>query len=49
LNSLAIDENIFGPLLIVASLSTLSHCQNEFENWTDLNAVVYHGNLKVIN
>ena len=32
-----------GPFLIVAPLSTLPHWQREFENWTDLNVIVYHG------
>ena len=32
-----------GPYLIIAPLSTLHHWQHEFENWSDLNAIVYHG------
>ncbi len=27
----------------MAPLSTLGHWQREFEAWTDLNAIVYHG------
>eukprot|EP00667_Euglena_gracilis_P000178 EG_transcript_178 len=33
-----------GPFLIVAPLSTLGHWQREIEGWSDLNAVMYHGN-----
>lgn len=29
--------------MIIAPLSTLSHWQREFQSWTDLNAIVYHG------
>ena len=32
-----------GPFLIVAPLSTIPHWQREFENWTDLNVILYHG------
>jgi hypothetical protein len=37
------------PVLVVAPLSTLGHWRNEFERWSDLNAVVYHdlGNRQV--
>lgn len=31
------------PVLIIAPLSTLTHWQREFRNWTDLNTIVYHG------
>lgn len=34
---------IRGPFLVVVPLSTLGHWQREFEAWTDLNAIVYHG------
>ncbi|KAJ0400096.1 hypothetical protein ATCC90586_005117 [Pythium insidiosum] len=43
-NHLAVVEELPGPYLIVAPLSTLGHWQREFTNWTTLNAVVYHGN-----
>lgn len=43
LNHLAVVEEVPNPFLIMAPLSTLSHWQREFENWTNLNAVVYHG------
>lgn len=32
-----------GPFLIVVPLSTLGNWQREFDAWTDLNAIVYHG------
>jgi len=32
--------------LIVAPLSTLAHWQREFEGWTMLNTIVYHGSAK---
>lgn len=36
-------ENIRGPFLIVAPLSTVNHWKREFEGWTDLNTILYHG------
>ena len=36
-------EGIRGPFLVVAPLSTLGHWQREFEGWTAMNTVVYHG------
>jgi len=32
-----------GPVLVVAPLATIPHWQREFEAWTDMNVVVYHG------
>jgi len=32
-----------GPFLVVAPLSTIANWQREFESWTTINAVVYHG------
>lgn len=32
-----------GPFLVIAPLSTLPHWLREFEGWSDLNVVVYHG------
>ncbi len=32
-----------GPFLIVVPLSTIHNWQREFENWSVLHAVVYHG------
>ncbi len=34
---------IRGPFLIIAPLSTIPNWQREFETWTHLNIVVYHG------
>ncbi|XP_042238022.1 chromodomain-helicase-DNA-binding protein 7-like isoform X2 [Homarus americanus] len=34
---------IRGPYLIIAPLSTIPNWQREFEGWTDLNIIVYHG------
>jgi len=39
-------HNIRGPFLIVAPLSTTHHWLREFENWTDMNAILYHGNAE---
>ncbi|EKX33876.1 hypothetical protein GUITHDRAFT_45412, partial [Guillardia theta CCMP2712] len=33
-----------GPFLVVAPLSTIPHWLREVEAWTDLNAIVFHGN-----
>ena len=32
-----------GPFLVIAPLSTISNWQREFETWSEINAVVYHG------
>ncbi|KAG3201398.1 Chromodomain-helicase-DNA-binding protein 8 [Phytophthora cactorum] len=42
-NHLAVVERSPQPFIIVAPLSTLGHWQREFDSWTNLNAVVYHG------
>ena len=34
---------IRGPFLIIVPLSTIGNWQREFEGWTDLNVIVYHG------
>lgn len=34
---------IRGPFLVIAPLSTIPNWQREFESWTDMNVVVYHG------
>ena len=31
------------PYLIIVPLSTIGNWQREFETWTDLNVVTYHG------
>ena len=35
-----------GPFLVLAPLSTRAHWQREFETWTEMNAVVYHGSFE---
>lgn len=35
-----------GPALIIVPLSTLQHWLREFENWTDLNAILYYGSAE---
>jgi chromodomain helicase DNA binding protein 8 len=35
-----------GPFLVVAPLSTLANWQREFETWSNINSVVYHGSLQ---
>eukprot|EP00923_Selenidium_pygospionis_P019159 GHVN01033534.1.p1 GENE.GHVN01033534.1~~GHVN01033534.1.p1 ORF type:complete len:1313 (-),score=174.73 GHVN01033534.1:144-4082(-) len=35
-----------GPFLIVSPLSTLGHWKREFEQWTDMNVIVYHGSTE---
>ena len=39
---------IRGPFLVVAPLSTIANWQREFETWTDINAITYHGTLVII-
>lgn len=34
-----------GPFLVVAPLSTIPHWEREFQAWTNLNVIVYHGNI----
>ena len=34
---------IKGPYLVIVPLSTLGNWAREFEGWTEMNAVVYHG------
>uniref|UniRef100_A0AC35TFK6 Chromo domain-containing protein n=1 Tax=Rhabditophanes sp. KR3021 TaxID=114890 RepID=A0AC35TFK6_9BILA len=40
------DYGIRGPFLIVVPLSTLHNWEREFETWTDMNVIVYHGAAK---
>lgn len=35
-----------GPFLVVAPLSTIPHWLREFEGWSDMNAVVFHGSAR---
>mmetsp|Transcript_2659 Transcript_2659/g.4794 ORF Transcript_2659/g.4794 Transcript_2659/m.4794 type:complete len:1931 (-) Transcript_2659:2818-8610(-) len=44
-NYLYHDRLIRGPFLVIAPLSTLGHWAREFETWTYMNAIVYHGNV----
>ena len=37
---------IRGPFLVIAPLSTIANWQREFETWTDINAIVYHGSAQ---
>lgn len=37
------DYGIHGPFLVVVPLSTIHNWQREFETWTDMNTIVYHG------
>ena len=34
---------IRGPFLVIAPLSTIPNWQREFDGWTDMNVIVYHG------
>lgn len=43
LNELFTGQKIHGPFLVLAPLSTLGHWQREFQSWTMINAIVYHG------
>jgi SNF2 family DNA or RNA helicase len=43
LNIIATQLDRAGIFLVVVPLSTLSHWLREFNSWTDLNAIVYHG------
>ncbi|OHT00807.1 SNF2 family N-terminal domain containing protein [Tritrichomonas foetus] len=43
LNDIATNAHITGPFLIIAPLTTLPQWKNEFERWTILNAIIYHG------
>jgi SNF2 family DNA or RNA helicase len=43
LNNIALRYAVTDPFLVLSPLSTLPHWHAEFENWTSLNVVVYHG------
>ncbi|KAF9281009.1 choline dehydrogenase 6 [Mortierella alpina] len=45
LNEIHNTYHIRGPFLVVAPLSTIPHWHREFEAWTDMNVIVYHGNV----
>ena len=36
-------HGITRPFLVIAPLSTIHNWQREFETWTDMNVLVYHG------
>ena len=36
-----------GPFLIIAPLSTIHNWQREFETWSTINAITYHGSYVV--
>ena len=38
-----VEYGIKGPFLIIAPLSTIQNWYREFQNWTHMNAIVYHG------
>ncbi|KAF9189619.1 choline dehydrogenase 6 [Haplosporangium sp. Z 767] len=44
LNEIHNTYHIRGPFLVIAPLSTIPHWHREFEAWTDMNVIVYHGN-----
>lgn len=37
------DAGIRGPFLVIAPLSTIANWEREFEAWSDLSVIVYHG------
>ena len=45
LNEIHNTYHIRGPFLVIAPLSTIPHWHREFEAWTDMNVVVFHGNI----
>ena len=40
---------ITGPYLIIVPLSTIGNWQREFETWTDMNVIIYHGSTQSRN
>uniref|UniRef100_A0A8D2LEQ5 Chromodomain helicase DNA binding protein 8 n=1 Tax=Varanus komodoensis TaxID=61221 RepID=A0A8D2LEQ5_VARKO len=36
---------IRGPFLVIAPLSTITNWEREFNTWTEMNTIVYHGSL----
>lgn len=44
LNEIHNTYHIRGPFLVIAPLSTIPHWHREFEAWTEMNVIVYHGN-----
>lgn len=37
------NHGVWGPFLVIVPLSTIGNWQREFETWTDLNVITYHG------
>lgn len=42
------DYGMRGPFLIIAPLSTVTHWQREFQTWSDMNTIVFHGDMVII-
>ena len=40
-----LDYGIRGPFLIIAPLTTIQNWYREFQSWTDMNVIVYHGTV----
>ena len=49
LNELNKNKGVRGPFLIIAPLSTIPHWERTVNEWTDLNAVVFHGSASSRN
>ena len=43
-NHLVKQEKLNGPFLIMAPLTTLQHWKRVFDEWSDLNSVLYYDN-----
>lgn len=41
--SAMVEYGVTGPFLVIAPLSTIGNWQREFETWTELNVITYHG------
>jgi chromodomain-helicase-DNA-binding protein 7 len=44
--SLYHEYDIRGPFLVIAPMSTLPHWRTEFERWSELNCVIFHGSAE---
>lgn len=42
LNHLIKQEKLYGPFLVIAPLTTLQHWKRVFDDWSDLNSVLYY-------
>ena len=49
LSTISKQEGINGPFLVVAPLSTLPQWKAEFERWSDLNAIIFHGSPNALD